>query len=104
VIFLTRMKILVTGGRGSSAATSRRRWSRRATACACSTTSRGGRRQNLRDVRGDVEFLRGNCADIETARRAVRGIEVVYHEAAVPSVARSVDDPVLSHRANAPRP
>src|SRR5207245_1521042 len=36
-----------------------------------------------------------------TARRAVRGIEVVYHEAAVPSVARSVADPELSHRTNA---
>jgi len=61
----------------------------------------GGRRENLADVREDVELLRGNCADMETARRAARGVEVVYHQAAVPSVARSVDDPALSHRANA---
>jgi UDP-glucose 4-epimerase len=61
----------------------------------------GGRRQNLRAVRGDLELIRGDCADLAAARRAVRGIEVVYHEAAVPSVARSVDNPVLSHRANA---
>jgi UDP-N-acetylglucosamine/UDP-N-acetyl-alpha-D-glucosaminouronate 4-epimerase len=60
-----------------------------------------GRRENLRDVRADVEFLKGDCADPRMARRAVKGTEVVYHEAAVPSVARSVEDPGLSHRANA---
>jgi len=60
-----------------------------------------GRRENLREVRKDIEFVRGDCADPRTARRAVRGIEVVYHEAAVPSVARSVADPELSHRTNA---
>ena len=61
----------------------------------------GGRRQNLGAVRDDVDFIRGNCADPDAARRATRGIDVVYHEAAVPSVARSVADPALSHRANA---
>jgi len=60
-----------------------------------------GSRSNLRAVRDDVEVLRGNCADAAAARRAARGIDVVYHEAAVPSVARSVADPELSHRANA---
>jgi UDP-glucose 4-epimerase len=60
-----------------------------------------GKRENLRDVRGKVDVLRGDCSDPALARRAVRGIEVVYHEAAVPSVARSVADPITSHRANA---
>jgi nucleoside-diphosphate-sugar epimerase len=60
-----------------------------------------GKRENLAAVRGDVEVLRGDCADPAAARRATEGIEVVYHQAAVPSVARSVDDPALSHRANA---
>jgi UDP-glucose 4-epimerase len=60
-----------------------------------------GRLENLREVRRDLELLRGDCADPATARRAVRGVEVVYHQAAVPSVARSILDPVLSQRANA---
>jgi nucleoside-diphosphate-sugar epimerase len=60
-----------------------------------------GRRTNLRAVGKDVEIVRGNCADPRTAARAVQGIEAVFHEAAVPSVARSVDDPWLSHEANA---
>src|SRR5258706_8948625 len=56
---------------------------------------------NLRAVKADVEVVRGDCADPRAVRRAVRGVEVVYHEAAIPSVARSVDDPALSHSANA---
>ncbi len=60
-----------------------------------------GKRRNLREVAGDVEILKGDCADPRTAAKAVAKVEVVYHEAAVPSVARSVDDPQLSHRANA---
>ena len=60
-----------------------------------------GRKQNLEAFRDDVELIRGDCADPAAARRAVKGVEVVYHEGAVPSVARSVKDPALSHRANA---
>jgi UDP-N-acetylglucosamine/UDP-N-acetyl-alpha-D-glucosaminouronate 4-epimerase len=60
-----------------------------------------GRVRNLGPVRRDVELVRGDCADPAMARRAARGMEVVFHEAAVPSVARSVDNPLLSHRANA---
>ncbi len=60
-----------------------------------------GRRANLRAVRGDVEIMKGDCADPAAVRRAVRGIEVVFHEAAIPSVALSVEDPALCDRANA---
>jgi UDP-glucose 4-epimerase len=59
-----------------------------------------GREENLAAVRRDVEIVRGDCADPRVAKKAVKGIEAVFHEAAVPSVARSVDDPVLAHRAN----
>jgi UDP-N-acetylglucosamine/UDP-N-acetyl-alpha-D-glucosaminouronate 4-epimerase len=60
-----------------------------------------GRRENLKGVRGDVEILRGDCANPSAARRAAQKIDAVLHEGAVPSVARSVKDPVLSHTANA---
>lgn len=59
-----------------------------------------GNRQNLDPVKRDVELIRGDCADAGTARRAVKGVEVIYHEAAVASVPRSVKDPVLSDRNN----
>jgi nucleoside-diphosphate-sugar epimerase len=56
-----------------------------------------GRREN---VPAAVELVEGDLADPEVARRAVEGCEVVFHQAAIPSVPRSVSDPVTSHRAN----
>jgi nucleoside-diphosphate-sugar epimerase len=47
-----------------------------------------------------VEFIQGDLADLEIARRAVTGIDYVLHQAAIPSVPRSVQDPITSNRAN----
>ena len=58
-----------------------------------------GKRQNLSHLPG-VEFIQGDLADLEVARRAVDGIEYVLHQAAIPSVPRSVEDPITSNRAN----
>jgi len=58
-----------------------------------------GKRANLDHVRG-VEFLEGDLADSEVAAKAVDGMDYVLHQAAIPSVPRSVKDPVTSHRAN----
>src|ERR671910_464787 len=57
-----------------------------------------GKRQNL--GRMDVEFLQGDLADLDVARRAVAGMDYVLHQAAIPSVPRSVADPITSNRAN----
>ena len=58
-----------------------------------------GRRENL-DVIPTVEFLEGDLADLTVAEKACVGIDYVLHQAAIPSVPRSVDDPVTSNRAN----
>ena len=58
-----------------------------------------GKRQNLAHL-PHVEFIEGDLADIDVARRAVHGIEYVLHQAAIPSVPRSVEDPLTSNRAN----
>jgi len=58
-----------------------------------------GKRQNLAHL-PQVEFMEGDLADIDVARRAAHGIEYVLHQAAIPSVPRSVDDPLTSNRAN----
>ena len=58
-----------------------------------------GKRQNLAHL-PQVEFMAGDLADIDVARRAVHGIEYVLHQAAIPSVPRSVEDPLTSNRAN----
>lgn len=58
-----------------------------------------GKRDNLAGFRG-VEFLHGDLADAAFARQATIGVEYVLHQAAIPSVPRSVADPRTSHRAN----
>jgi len=55
-----------------------------------------GRRSNVEGLKGDLELIEGSIVDPETVARAMKGIEVVFHEAAIPSVARSVDNPQLS--------
>ncbi len=47
-----------------------------------------------------MEFLEGDLADLSFATRAVQGMEYVLHQAAIPSVPRSVKDPITSNRAN----
>jgi UDP-glucose 4-epimerase len=59
-----------------------------------------GRRQNLESLKGDVEVVEGSIVDPEITRRAMKGVEVVFHEAAIPSVVRSVENPPASLLAN----
>jgi nucleoside-diphosphate-sugar epimerase len=58
-----------------------------------------GKRRNL-DHLSAVEFIEGDLADLAVAQRVVAGVEYVLHQAAIPSVPRSVADPVTSNRAN----
>jgi UDP-glucose 4-epimerase len=54
---------------------------------------------NLQAVREDVEFIRGDLLDLECVRRACQGVEVVFHQAALASVPRSVVNPLDTHHA-----
>ena len=58
-----------------------------------------GKRHNLAHHPG-LEFIEGDLANLEVARHAVTGVDYVLHQAAIPSVPRSVLDPVASNRAN----
>ena len=59
-----------------------------------------GKRENLSGFREHVEVLEGDLGSLEDCRRAVRGVETVYHHGALPSVPVSVADPVRTHRSN----
>src|SRR3990170_2400640 len=58
-----------------------------------------GKRRNLEHIPG-VDFLEGDLADLAVCTRAVEGIDFVLHQAAIPSVPRSVQDPITSNTAN----
>src|SRR6185437_2973323 len=59
-----------------------------------------GYERNLDEVRGAVDFHRVDIRDFDAVRKAMEGIEVVFHEAAIPSVPRSIKDPEPSHDVN----
>lgn len=59
-----------------------------------------GRRSNIESLRGDFELVEGSIVDPEAVSRAMKGVEVVFHQAAIPSVARSVEEPAASMLAN----
>src|ERR1043166_8962495 len=57
-----------------------------------------GFRENLDEIDGDFKLIEGDITDASTVKQAVEGCEVVFHEAALPSVPRSVHDPLETHR------
>ena len=59
-----------------------------------------GFRHNLEDVKDRIDLLEGDLAEMPVAEAAARDVEWVLHQAAIPSVQRSVDDPIASNRAN----
>lgn len=59
-----------------------------------------GSRANMRGFADQIEFIEGDLADPDACRRAVRGAEVVFHQAAMPSIPRSIAEPARTHRAN----
>jgi UDP-glucose 4-epimerase len=56
-----------------------------------------GKRENLAGTTGKIEVVAGSIADPAAVAKAVQGVEHVYHLAALPSVQRSVEDPVSTH-------
>ena len=59
-----------------------------------------GHRENLDEIGGDIDFIQGSVADEDVLQKALEGVEVVFHEAAIPSVPRSVEAPRQTHIAS----
>src|SRR3954452_896337 len=59
-----------------------------------------GKRENLDEIAGRVDFREADILDLEAVQRACEGVDYVFHEAAIPSVPKSVLDPLGSNRAN----
>ncbi len=58
-----------------------------------------GFRENLDEITGDFEFVEADVADKDAMTKAVAGVEIVFHQAALPSVPRSVENPLETHEA-----
>lgn len=59
-----------------------------------------GYRRNIEEIGSNIDFIEGSLTDENALRRALEDVEVVFHEAAIPSVPRSVERPVETHDAS----
>src|SRR6266542_444651 len=59
-----------------------------------------GSLDNLSHRRGEIEFIEGDLRDKDACYRACKGVETVFHQAALPSVPRSIADPITSNAVN----
>jgi UDP-glucose 4-epimerase len=94
-------KVLVTGGAGFIGGHLVRALLARGDAVRVLDDFSSGKRANLEGLEADVEVLAGSILDGEALARALAGVELVFHQAAIPSVPRSLAAPVPSHEANA---
>ena len=90
---------LVTGGAGFIGSHLAEELLRRGHSVRVADSLITGKHANLAHLPA-VEFVEGDLAELDVARRAVEGCEFVLHQAAIPSVPRSVKDPITSNRAN----
>jgi UDP-glucose 4-epimerase len=94
------VNVLVTGGAGFIGCNLVRSLAEAGDAVRVLDDFSTGRPENLAGVEGQVEVVKADVRDQLQVSRAVAGVEVVYHLAALPSVARSVADPRASHQVN----
>ena len=90
---------LVTGGAGFIGSHLSEEIARRGHRVRVADSLITGKRSNLTHVPG-VELIEGDLADFEFAKRVADGCDYVLHQAALPSVPRSVTDPITANRAN----
>jgi UDP-N-acetylglucosamine/UDP-N-acetyl-alpha-D-glucosaminouronate 4-epimerase len=93
-------RVLVTGGAGFIGSHLAERLCRDGHRVRVLDNFATGRRENLLSLPDEIEFVEGDVRSYEQVHRCVRDCELVFHQAAVPSVPRSVRDPLTSHEAN----
>jgi UDP-glucose 4-epimerase len=59
-----------------------------------------GKRENLAEIAGQIDFHEADLLDLDAMQKACRGMDYILHQAAIPSVPKSVRDPIGSNRAN----
>lgn len=94
------MNYLVTGGAGFIGSTIVRRLLSDGHAVRVLDDFSTGLKENLTEVIDDIELITGDIRDFDIVAKAVKKIDFVLHQAAVPSVPKSVNDPITSNSAN----
>jgi UDP-glucose 4-epimerase len=93
-------RVLVTGGGGFIGSNLARRLLERGDEVRVLDNFSTGNRRNLADVADELEIVEGELRSYERVHNATRGVEIVYHQGALPSVPRSVQDPLTTSAVN----
>lgn len=93
-------KYLVTGGAGFIGSNIVKKLVERGEQVRVLDNYSTGKQENITPFLDKIEFLEGDFTDIGIAKKAVSGVDYVLHQGAIPSVPRSVDDPIKTNNAN----
>lgn len=94
------MKYLVTGGAGFIGSNIVEELLNRGEKVRVLDNFSTGRRENIKKFLGDIELIEGDIRSYHTVARAVKGVDIILHQAALPSVPRSINDPITSNEVN----
>ena len=92
-------KVLVTGGAGFIGSNLADELIRQGAKVSILDNLITGFRENLEEIKGDFDFVEGDINDDAAVKRAIENVEIIFHQAALPSVPRSVENPFETHRA-----
>lgn len=92
-------KVLVTGGAGFIGSNLADELIRRGAEVVIVDNLVTGFRENLDEITGNFEFIEADINDSAALRSALSGVDTVFHQAALPSVPRSVENPLETHKA-----
>jgi UDP-glucose 4-epimerase len=94
------LKFLVTGGAGFIGSNIVEELLQRGNTVRVLDNFATGKRENLKDFTKDIDLIEGDIRSFHIVQQAVKGIDVILHQAALPSVPRSIKDPITSNEVN----
>ncbi|MCH7754316.1 SDR family oxidoreductase [candidate division KSB1 bacterium] len=94
------MRYLVTGGAGFIGSNIVEELIRRGDKVSVLDNFSTGRRENIQSFMDDVELIEGDIRSLSTVYRAVDEVDFIIHQAALPSVPRSIADPITTNEVN----
>jgi len=99
---LTGKRVLVTGGAGFIGSSLCHDLLERDNEVVCLDNFATGKRENISDLKGNPRFklIEGDIRDVEICKKAVKGMDIVLHQAALGSVPRSIADPATTNAVN----
>jgi UDP-glucose 4-epimerase len=93
------MKVVVTGGAGFIGSNLSEELLKKHEVTVIDNLSTG-RIENLDQIIDKINFIQGSITDLDLLKEAFSGSDTVFHQAAIPSVQRSIDNPIVSNKAN----